>query len=104
MVHAHLFILARCFLVFGRPEVDEGEAVVFFVLGEEGQPVFSMLDLGFEDFGVPIDHLVIVMCRVDDVSELAWCNHCGPPGLSDGWMSSDYGPLVPRNMATSESA
>src|SRR5262245_15804001 len=62
-------------VIFCRAEVDESEAVVLVVIGQEGQSVVAVLYARLENPCVPVDHLLETVGVQGDVSELAWRGH-----------------------------
>ena len=67
------------FVVFSRAEINEGKTMVLVVLGEECQPVVTMLYLRFKHPFVPGDHLLVTTGIIDNVGEFTWSYHYPSP-------------------------
>ena len=49
---------------------DDGDAVMFVIVGEEREEVVSVTDLGLEEVAPPVDHRVVLLGLEHDVREL----------------------------------
>ncbi len=52
-----------------RVQIDQGDAVMFVVVGQEGENGILVLDLAIEDRAVPFDHLLELARAVHDMDE-----------------------------------
>lgn len=50
--------------------VDDGQSVMLIVIGEEGDEVVAVADIGFQEVGPPSEHLGILRGLENDVGEL----------------------------------
>jgi hypothetical protein len=52
---------------------------MFVVISEEAEAVVTMLNPSFEHFLIPLDHLVVAVCLVNDMTKTAGRGHGGLP-------------------------
>src|SRR5215467_13260873 len=53
--------------------------MMFVVISEEAEAVVTMLNPSFEHFLIPLDHLVVAVCLVNDMTKTAGRGHGGLP-------------------------
>ena len=82
MVDARLARLALHGAVGRQTQVDEGEAVVLVIVGQESEPGVPVLDARLEDAGIPVDHLLEAVRVVNDMGEFTGCDHFCLPGCA----------------------
>src|SRR5262245_40805294 len=59
--------------------------MMFIVISEETEPFITMLNPGFEHSLIPLDHLIVAVCLVDDMTKTAGRGHgslLGQPAIA----------------------